>query len=301
MTAEPLWQAYPQLPMARAGLAGAVYEGRVYAIGGESKDGVSGLVQRFDPAGQAWQDVKPKPTAVSDIQAAVLGGRIYIPGGRTSSGASTNALEIYDPRLDTWVQGAPLPRALSAYALAAFEGKLYLFGGWDGEHILDSVYRYDPALDAWEALPPMPTGRAYAGAAVAGGEIYVLGGTSEQGMVATSEIFAPDLAQDGESSWSSGVPMPEKRSAMGVASVADTIYVMGGSGKSLQFPALAFFSQAGDWQSLEAPPQALGARLGLVSLGTSLFALGGEEENTPLGNNLAYKAMYTISIPLITK
>jgi hypothetical protein len=199
------------------------------------------------------------------------------------------------------VQGAPLPQALSAYALAAFEGKLYLFGGWDGEHILDTVYRYDLALDVWETLPPMPTGRAYAGAAVAGREIYVIGGTGEQGALPVSEVFSPDLQEDGSNGWSSGVPMPERRSAMGVTSVADTIYVMGGAGGSLEFPALAFFPQAGEWQSLETPPQALGARLGLVSLGTSLFALGGEEDNIPLGNNLAYKAMYTISIPLITK
>ncbi len=84
VTAEPLWQANPPLPAPRSGLAGAVYEGMIYAIGGETGEGVSNLVQRYDPAGKAWTDLAEKPTPVSDIQAAVLGGRIYIPGGRTA-------------------------------------------------------------------------------------------------------------------------------------------------------------------------------------------------------------------------
>ena len=88
---------------------------------------------------------------------------------------------------------------------------------------------------------------------------------------------------------------------MGAASVADTIYVMGGTGGALQFPALAFFPQSGEWQSLEAPPENLGAGLGLVSLGTSLYVLGGQIAGAPVGTNMAYKAMYTLSIPLITK
>jgi N-acetylneuraminic acid mutarotase len=231
----------------------------------------------------------------------VLGGRIYIPGGRTRSGANTDVLEIYDPRLDAWQEGAALPLPLSAYALATFEGRLYLFGGKDGGQVLNSAYRYDPAQDAWEALPDMPTRRAYAGAAVAGREIYVLGGTGEEGTLSVTEIFAPDRLADGDEAWSNGVPMPERRWGMGAASVADTIYVMGGAGEALQFPSLAFFPQSGEWQSLEAPPESLGGRLVLVSLGTSLFALGGETGTKPLDNNLAYKAMYTISIPLITK
>ncbi len=176
-----------------------------------------------------------------------------------------------------------------------------MFGGKDGEETLGSAYRYDPTLDAWEALPEMPTQRAYAAAAVAGREIYVLGGAGGEGALATNEVFAPDRLAQGEKAWSEGVPMPEGRAAMGAASVADTIYVMGGSGETLQFPALAFFPQSSEWQALEAPPENLGAGLGLVSLGTSLFALGGEAGGVALDNNLAYKAMFTISIPLITK
>jgi hypothetical protein len=301
VTAEPLWQIYPSLPTPRYGLGAAVYEGMIYTIGGEGKEGVTGVVQRYDPARRTWEDLQGKLTPVSDIQAAVLGGSIYVPGGRLPTGKITDILEIYDPRQDTWIQGASLPVPVSAYALAAFEGKLYLFGGWDGQQYLDSVYRYDPSLNMWQELPPMPTGRAYASAVVAGGEIYVFGGTDGKQALSVKEVFSPDLIDNPSLAWSSSAPLPDARYAMGASSVADTVYIVGGVGDSIQFPSLAFFPSSGEWQSLEDPPVDVGSHLSLVNLGTSLFALGGEVASAPAGTNLAYKAMYTISIPLITK
>ena len=48
------WKARAPLPTPRRGLATIAYEGHVYAIGGESADGVSGAVERYDPETDGW-------------------------------------------------------------------------------------------------------------------------------------------------------------------------------------------------------------------------------------------------------
>jgi DNA-binding CsgD family transcriptional regulator len=96
------WQARADLPTARGGLAVAVYENQIYAIGGETTQGVTGMMEQYDAASDTWKALTPKPLPVTDINAAVIGGQIYIPGGRLASGGMTDVLESYDPRRALW-------------------------------------------------------------------------------------------------------------------------------------------------------------------------------------------------------
>jgi DNA-binding CsgD family transcriptional regulator len=304
-TASPRWQSLAGMPTARYGLALAAYEDNIYAIAGSSTEGVLNVVERYQPASNQWKQLKSKPTAVSDVSAAVIGGRIFVPGGRLSSGEVTDVLEIFDPRQNVWQEGAALPTALSAYALAAFEGKLYLFGGWDGEQYRDLVYEYDPEQDQWSEKTPMPTGRGFASAVVAAGKIFVLGGRDQSGALSANEMYFPERDTGNDNPWdpdSPAAPLPEGRYAMGATGVADIIYVIGGQGApGAELPSLAYFTQSDEWQLFEAPSLRLGSGLGLVSHGPFLYALGGEMDQVPSANNLAYQAIYTVSIPVIVK
>jgi DNA-binding CsgD family transcriptional regulator len=301
-TASPRWQSLAGMPTARYGLALAAYEDNIYAIAGSGTQGVLNVVERYQPASNQWEQMQSKPTAVSDISAAVIGGRIFVPGGRLSSGEVTDVLEIFDPRQDEWQEGATLPNALSAYALAAFEGKLYLFGGWDGEQYRDLVYEYDPEQDRWSEKTPMSIGRGFASAVVAAGRIFVLGGRDQAGPLSANEMYFPERDTGDDNPWESAAPLPEDRYAMGATGVADIIYVIGGQGApGAVLPSLAYFTQSGEWQLFEAPSLRLGSGLGLVSHGPFLYALGGEMDQIPSANNLAYQAIYTVSIPVIVK
>jgi DNA-binding CsgD family transcriptional regulator len=95
------WQARAPLPTPRSGLALVAYEGQIYAIGGESADGVTGAVERYDPQTDGWTPLANKPTAVADVAAALIGGEVYVPGGRTASGTPTALVEAYNPETDT--------------------------------------------------------------------------------------------------------------------------------------------------------------------------------------------------------
>ena len=289
------WQELAAMPTARSGLAVAVYENQIYTIGGETAQGVTGVMEQYDVASDTWITLTSKPVPVTDINATVIGGQIYIPGGRLASGGVTDVLESYDTRRHQWQRLAPLPVALSGYALAAFEGKLYIFGGWDGLKYMASVYEYDPEQDKWSVRSPMPTARAYAGAAVADGNIFVLGGYDGKVALAYNDEYLPN-----RDTWSRRVSLPNGRYAMGVASIADLIYLVGGvGGTDSTLPPLQFSYQQDQWQTFEEPFPQRWTYLGLVFLQTKLYGVGGSLDGIPAANNLSYQAIYTITLPIV--
>ncbi len=293
----PRWQTRAPLPVARRHLAVTTYENQIYAIGGETVEGVTGQLDRYDPATDSWTTLTAKSLAVSEVGASVIGGRIYVPGGRLASGRVTDALEVYDHRTDRWEQRARLPVAVSAYALVAFEGRLYLFGGWDGSQYLASTYAYDPTRDVWTERTPMPTARGYAGAAVAGGRIYVIGGAAGGNPLTINEEYTPEAEQNATSPWRVRTPLLAGRFQMGIASIADIVHVVGGGPASAQ--PIEYFPQSDQWQAFETPGASAWSGLGLAVVETEVYAIGGQLADMPTAENWAYQAIYTLAIPVI--
>ncbi len=294
------WLERAPLPTARSGLAAAVYEGKIYAIAGATDDGPTAVVERYDPAADAWTQLTDLPEPVTEVQAGVIGGLIYVPGGRLPDGTVTNTLAVYDPRKDVWHRGAPLPTGLSAYALAVYEGKLYVFGGWDGQKYVASVYKYDPDADHWEARSPLPTARGFAGAAVVGGRILVVGGKDSTRSLALTEAYLPDQA--GAAAWQTVTPaMSEARYGMGIASLTDIVYLIGGEGPGMAQPSTAFIPQEERWQSLDLPVASGWSELAVVVIGPDLYILGGRQGGKASARHLVYRAAYTILLPIIVR
>lgn len=299
-TPPPRWKALTPLSIPRSGLAVAVHENQIYAIAGEDANGVTGVVERYDPQTNVWKSLADKPTPVSNVAAAVIGGEIFVPGGILDSGQATNVLEIYDPRSDSWSRGAPLPQPVGSYALAAFEGKLYLFGGFDGRNFLGTVYEYDPGQDAWRSKAPLTSPRALAGAAVSGGKVHLLGGYDGKRALDLNQIYQPDQDDGRVNPWSEGVRLPQGRYAMGVTSISEILYLVGGTGDQAQAGTpLVFITDLDSWQPVELPFEESWSYLGLAPLGTQIYALGGEIDQAPSGQNWAYQAIYLTVLPYI--
>jgi DNA-binding CsgD family transcriptional regulator/N-acetylneuraminic acid mutarotase len=299
LSALPRWQKLAPMPTARQGLALAAYEGQLYAIAGQAQPGVTGVVERYDPSADQWLALASKPTPVTDIGAAAVGGKIYVPGGRLASGAVSDILEIFDPQTGAWEEGASLPTALSAYALVAFEGRLYLFGGWDGKRYLDTVYLYNPTANDWKNLPPMQAGRAFAGAAAAGGKLFVIGGRDEKGPLTSNQVYQPG-ADANSTPWSDAAPLPEARYAMGVTSVADFVYVVGGAGTGDQaLASLEYLPSTNTWRTYDSSQEQPFSGLGLAALEGFIYSMGGQYQSAPSAESEKYQALFTVSIPLI--
>jgi DNA-binding CsgD family transcriptional regulator len=298
-TPESRWKHMADMPTARSGLAAAAYENRIYAIGGDITQGVTGALEIFDPQTNTWLVGPSKALPVADVEAAVVGGKIYVPGGRLASGDVTNTLEIYNPQQDAWEQGTALPFGISAYALVAFEGKLYLFGGWDGTKYLASVYIYDPGQGVWSTSVSMPTARAYAGAAVAGGKIYVIGGYDGGKFLDLNAAYLPDRLDGDETPWEVYAPLPESLRDIGVASVADIVHVFGKNIAGDQSTTLEYLPASGTWQTFENSLTSQWSGFRLIASGSYLYLLGGQVDHRYSVQNTAYRAIYTIAVPLI--
>jgi DNA-binding CsgD family transcriptional regulator len=302
VTGAPLWTTLAPMPTERYGMAIAAYGDVIYTIGGKSRQGVSSAVDIYEPGSDSWKEMASKPTAVQEMSAVVVGGKIYVPGGISAGGVVTDVLEIFDPQINQWTSGKPIPAAVSGYGLATFDGQIYLFGGWDGTAYRSEVYEYDPGADAWQQLASMPTPRAYLGTAVAGRRIIIVGGKNEKGILRANEEFSPDRINDPKGPWQTGKPLPYALYGMGITGMADVVYVLGGDGASgREFPALVYFVQTSEWQSLQFKDVKLGSDLGLANLGPYLFVMGGRIAGEPTNSNLKYQALYTLSLPIIAK
>jgi DNA-binding CsgD family transcriptional regulator/N-acetylneuraminic acid mutarotase len=292
------WFELPGLPTPRQGLAVVNYDNQIFAIGGESSQGVSNVVERFNPQASSWIGLNPKPTAVTDISAAVIRGMIYVPGGKLASGLPTDKTEIYNPQTNQWSVGQPLPKPLSGYALAVFEGRIYVFGGWDGNQAVNDVYVFDDYTNAWATLPPMPTARAFAGAVVVDGSIYVIGGWDGKNALTTDEVYQSGLP-DKDAQWTQAPPLPFGQYGMGVANLANIIFMIGGTESGQQLTTIALIPEETDWVRIDNPLKIGWSFLGATTIGTRLYALGGKTSEGLNNQMWSYQAIYTISLPIV--
>ena len=297
------WKQLSPMPTARHNLAVVAYDGFIYAISGQSSNGLTGAVERYDLKNNLWIKTAGKPTPVYEASAAVIGGRVYVPGGRLATGGVTDALEIFDIGKDVWLQGAKLPQAVSAYALASFEGRLYLFGGWDGSRYLSSVLIYDPLSNTWSNGYPMPTPRAYLSAAVSGRKIFVIGGKNDQDNLNVNEIYAPDLVPVQSASWKVGKPLPLESPSWKAISLADLIYACGDIqlDSSPSYGVMVYISTDDNWQLISNQPDLLAKEAGLVGFGTNIYAMGGVRKGTLTNDTWTQQAIFLVTIPLISK
>jgi N-acetylneuraminic acid mutarotase len=297
------WMSKAALPAARKGMGAVEYNNAFYLIGGETTDGPSGSMLRYQPLSDEWQQLANKPVAVSDVQAALLGEVIYVPGGRLADGSETTIFEAYDPRENSWTALAELPAAISGYSLAAFEGRLFLFGGKSGEQYLNSVYEYSPDENRWHTRSPLDQPAAFSNATVVGNKIFILGGFNGQTALTTNLAYFPTRDASGENSWETFAPLPGGRYAMAAASLSNVIYVAGGLADE-ETPAapitLQYLPQANQWAAFDSPPVPLGAHAVLLASEGFLHYLGGETGQDLAATHQAFQALYSLSIPLIS-
>ena len=290
------WSDLAPMSTARSRLGVVAHEGKIYAIGGETVRGVTGLVEIYDPTADKWHKGASKPTLVEDISAAVLRGKIYVPGGCTEAGGPLSIVEVYDPRSDGWEAVAPLPEPLCGYALAALEGRLYLFGGWNGGSYSAMVYRYDPDSDTWQAGTPLPSARGYSAAATMGSTIYLMGGYDGERLLSALEVYDPALEGEGTPPWRSKAPMSVGRAGLGAAVLGGSLYVIGGGWDQPIGYNEWYNLQENTWSRFEGPIFEPWRQGGVAALDTRLYLIGGWDGDY-LDKAQVYQALYRIFIP----
>jgi len=268
---ELTWQEHAQMPTRRAHLALAAVEGHIFAIAGQSPEGVTGVVEIYNPADDIWTRGSDKPIPVTDVSAATIGADVYVPGGCDDAGSPMQTVEVYDAVADAWRQASPLPKPLCAYALAAVGEKLYLFGGWDGEQYVADAYVYEPRTDTWAKATPMPIPRGFAPAAALESRIYVVGGYDGEAELTTCAVYAPE-----KNSWGECAPLTVGRGGLGLASLRGHLYAIGGGGWSSYLGFNERYNPADDiWSAIETPLVEEWRSPGVVVVENTIYAIGG--------------------------
>jgi N-acetylneuraminic acid mutarotase len=238
------WTAVSPMPTARSGFAVAVYDNKIYCIGGTigTLSGNSDFVgnnEVYDPGTDTWQTEASMPTPRADLTASVVDGKIYLIGGMEYSSTSpyyveTNITEVYDPSSNTWSTGASMPLSSYGYASAVVDGKIFVIGGSKSAGtagtgaFVDSNQVYDPASNSWGLGASLPVDATFAaGAATTGfmapSMLYCIGGFNTNSFTNIVQVY-----NEVNNSWTVGASMPTARAYLGVVSVDDVFYAIGG-------------------------------------------------------------------------
>jgi N-acetylneuraminic acid mutarotase len=160
------------LPTARGYMAGALLDGYIYAIGGNTwitspRTLVpSNLVHRMNPAlpSPTWTAVANLPTARGDMGAWAydtgtnyeISGRIAIAGGVFPTPDAQGYL--YNPGTNSWSIFPNMTHATRNYGFAQLNGYLYAFGGYDYTAGLPQGANWNQRYDATQpGGSPTPT------------------------------------------------------------------------------------------------------------------------------------------------
>ena len=219
------WTYKASMPTPRIVFATAVYQNKIYCIGGKTADGYTAVNEVYDTATDTWETKTSMPTARGWLTANVVDNKIYVINGTLN--------EVYDPETDSWETKAPPPLRASfgGCASAVFDKKIIVIGGISDDQSYNLNQIYDTETDTWSngTSPPTSVGGGFAVATTgvfAPKLIYVLG---EPGGLRQGETLTFVRVYDPENdSWSFGANTPTNRYNFGVAVLNDTFYVIGG-------------------------------------------------------------------------
>jgi hypothetical protein len=176
------WQAGAPMPTPRFGMATAVVDGKVFAIGGGTgayHPMTVPAVESYDPVADSWTTgYQPMPQARWFVGGAELSGKMLVIGG--TDGRRTYArVDRFDPVTNTWDTLAALPEPLEGCGVCKYDDRVYVVGGYsDAESYSKRVYMFLPStgLGRWLEVDSLGLARTIPGAAVAGGRMYAVGG-----------------------------------------------------------------------------------------------------------------------------
>lgn len=226
------WTFKAPMPTPRSLFAVAVYQNKIYCIGGHvagsspnSLGGFSNINEVYDPATDTWQTNAPMPTRRYGMAIGVVNGKFCLIGG-TEPGVNgeieSDANEAYDPLTDSWTKEIHIPEDVLSplTASATVDNKMYFVMS---KHYFrtNQTQVYDPENDAWSAKSAPPTLQFYPVETAATGvnapaRIYALDSS-------TNQAYNPET-----DNWATGAPMITARNCVSVAVLNDTFYVIGG-------------------------------------------------------------------------
>ena len=228
------WVSAAPMPTARALFGTAVYQNKIYCIGGysgkvvfigpeswnwETKYYDISANEVYDPATNTWATKASLPTPRYSSATNIVNGKIYFIGGYTKAnlGKSDNINQVYDPQTDSWETKSSAPMPVVSSASAVLDNNIYVLGMNQSRSIVEIYY---PANDTWSIKGITPLG-------------YWSTGAATSGVDALKRIYffnenRTDIYDPVTDNWTAGATAPTDRLLGIVAVVNETFYLIGG-------------------------------------------------------------------------
>lgn len=114
---------------------GAVYNGKIYIMGGSHNQNEASVPQRtlqvYDEQTNKWTKLADMPFAIDHILSSVVvyGNRIIVIGGQTAHNTPGKQVFAYDPATNLWSVLSPMRAAKSAGVAAVLNNSIHYTGG----------------------------------------------------------------------------------------------------------------------------------------------------------------------------
>ncbi|NJM50722.1 MAG: galactose oxidase [Sphingomonadales bacterium] len=181
----------------RRGAAGiAVYNGKIYMLGGSTNghiDGYQPWFDEFDPKTSVWRTLPDAPDPRDHFQSVVIGDKLYALGGRLTEQKIGKVFEntvargnVFNFKTGRWdaVDDAPIiPTPRAGLIATGWKHWVVLAGGESGtrDTAHDEVEAFNTRTGKWESWPKFVRGRHGTGIALVKRKAYVAAGSGNRG------------------------------------------------------------------------------------------------------------------------
>jgi N-acetylneuraminic acid mutarotase len=273
------WTLKAPMPTPRGGFGVAVYQNKIYCIGGWTHSGSynnTGANEIYDPTTNTWETKSTMPNITTNLYTAnVVNDKIYVIG-------IGKFIAEYDPLTDSWTTKTPPPDDVMCTVSFVIDDKIYTIR-WPG----DFFQIYDPATDSWNLGTPFQ----FTDLTLIGGSLTAAETT---GTNASKRIYFFDLNQTKiydslTGNWTDGTAMPTKRLLPKAIAIDDTIYLIGGRTGTMSLIAELNPSALNEqYTSIEVIPEFPSSSILLLLLSATLFIIFCKKKLLKTANQQTY-------------
>ncbi len=206
------WTQEVPLPKVLTSPGVAVFNARLYAVGGMSPFGITN-VYSYD--GTSWTAAPGLPSGRGAVLSAVIGDYLYAIGGM--DGGASPKTNVYRFNGTAWSEVAGLPSTDARLCGDFLDGRLVIVGGYNAS---TNTLTYDGTNFTFVAGLPAP--RKHLGAATVAGAFLAYGGTATVNP-------SNDTYRFNGTHWTQAVNMIRPVYSHGAATYQEQVYAVGGS------------------------------------------------------------------------
>ncbi|XP_077511142.1 uncharacterized protein LOC144121676 [Amblyomma americanum] len=243
---ENKWKCAGRMPKPRYGHQAVIHGEYIYVVGGfevynDARQLATASCHRFSLSRSSWESMGSLRHARCHHGVAVVLGKIYAVGGQSEQNEFMDSVEVYDPAGDRWSEVTPLCCARMAASAVEFRNQMYVVGGLmvvPGHKrkvcIVPDTMCFDPMDDTWHHKASLPIPVCNCSLVAHRGRLLAVGGlvrtpaetsSQQQPLAPIGDVLEYSPAND---SWTRLSVMPTRAHSVGLASLGDDIYILGG-------------------------------------------------------------------------